>query len=150
WVFWFVGLVAWIADGYDFNAMNLVATNIAAQYNVGPTHVTLSVTLTLLFRALGATIFGLASDMYGRKWVMTVNMWILAALQVATAYVTSFRGFIGVRAVFGIAMGGVWGLSAAMALENMPIEARGILGGLLQNGRMGYILAAMVNIVAVP
>jgi SHS family lactate transporter-like MFS transporter len=47
-------------------------------------------------------------------------------------------------------MGGVWGLSAAMALENMPIEARGILGGLLQNGRMGYILAAMVNIVAVP
>ncbi|KAF8189587.1 major facilitator superfamily domain-containing protein [Mycena galopus ATCC 62051] len=151
WVFWFVGLAAWIADGYDFNAVNLVATNIAAQYNVDLTHVTLSVTLTLLFRAIGATIFGLASDMYGRKWVMAANMWILAALQVATAYAGSFRGFIGVRAVFGIAMGGVWGLSAAMALENMPVEARGIFGGLLQNGYgIGYILAAMVNIVAVP
>lgn len=142
---------AWCADGYDFNAVNIVATNLATAYNKDLTDITLSVTLTLLFRAVGAAIFGLLSDMFGRKWIMCVNLWILAALQVGTAYASSFKGFIGVRACFGIAMGGIYGPAAALALENMPAEPRGLFSGLFQNGYgIGYILAAMVDIVAVP
>lgn len=82
---------------------------------------------------------------------MSIDLWILAALQIATAYAPTFHAFIGVRTLFGIAMGGIWGLSAAIALENMPVEARGLFSGILQNGyAMGYVLAAMVNIVGVP
>lgn len=131
--------------------MNIVATNLATAYNKPLTSITLSVTLTLLFRAVGAALFGLFADMFGRKWVMVVDLWILAVLQVGTAYAGSFKGFIGVRACFGIAMGGIYGPAAAMALENMPVEPRGLFSGLFQNGYgMGYILAAMVDIVAVP
>lgn len=94
---------------------------------------------------------GILSDMFGRKWPMVVNLWILAVLQVGTAYADSYAAFIGVRAIFGIAMGGIWGLSAAMSLENMPAEARGLFSGILQQGySIGYLLAAVINIVAVP
>jgi SHS family lactate transporter-like MFS transporter len=74
----------------------------------------------------------------------------LAGLQVATAYVTDFSSFIAIRAIFGIAMGGIWGLSAAMSMENMPVEARGLFSGLLQQGyALGYLIAAVINITAV-
>lgn len=142
---------AWCADGYDFTAVNIAATDIAAVYNEKLTSVTLSITLTLLFRSVGAAIFGLFADMFGRKWVMAVDLWILAGLQIGTAYAGSFKGFIAVRACFGIAMGGIYGPAAAIALENMPAEARGLFSGLFQGGyAMGYILSAMVDIVAVP
>jgi SHS family lactate transporter-like MFS transporter len=69
-------------------------------------------------RSLGAAIFGLAGDLYGRKWPMIVNLIIIAALQLATAHCDTFDQFLGVRALFGIGMGGIWGLSASMALES--------------------------------
>lgn len=142
---------AWTADGYDFNAVNLVTTQLSAEYDKPLTSITLSITLTLLFRSLGAAIFGIASDMYGRKWPMIIDLWILAALQIGTAHAATYAAFIGVRALFGIAMGGIWGLSAAMALENMPVEARGLFSGILQQGySIGYLIAAVINIVAVP
>jgi SHS family lactate transporter-like MFS transporter len=143
--------LAWTADGYDFNAVNLVASNLAEAYDRSLTAITLSVTLTLLFRASGAAIFGLLTDMFGRKWILAIDLTILAALQVATAFAGSFEAFIGVRAIFGIAMGGIYGPASTVALENMPVESRGAFSGLFQNGyAMGYILAAMVNTVAVP
>lgn len=112
--------------------------------------ITLSITLTLLFRSLGAVIFGIISDCYGRKWPLSADLWILAGLQVATAYVTNFSAFIAVRTIFGIAMGGIWGLSAAMSMENMPVEARGLFSGILQQGyALGYLIAAVINITAV-
>lgn len=111
----------------------------------------LSITLTLLFRSLGAVIFGILSDCFGRKWPLSADLWILVGLQVATAYAGGFSSFIAVRAIFGIAMGGVWGLSAAMSMENMPVEARGLFSGLLQQGyALGYLIAAVINITVVP
>lgn len=94
---------------------------------------------------------GISSDMFGRKWPLVVNLWILAVLQVGTAYANNYAAFIGVRSIFGISMGGIWGLAAAMSLENMPTEARGLFSGILQQGySIGYLLAAVINIVAVP
>ncbi|RLM01579.1 hypothetical protein CFD26_108908 [Aspergillus turcosus] len=149
--YFFIGIAAWTADGYDFNSVNLVTTQLSAKYGASLPKITLSITLTLLFRPLGAILLGMASDMWGRKWPLAINMWILAVLQIGTAYANSYAAFIGVRALFGIAMGGVWGLAAAMAMENMPTEARGLFSGILQQGySIGYLLAAVVNITAVP
>ncbi|KAJ5981882.1 hypothetical protein N7499_009061 [Penicillium canescens] len=150
WLYFCLGLAAWTADGYDFNAVNLVATDLATVYGRDLSSITLSITLTLLFRSVGAVLFGIMSDCFGRKWPLSADLWILAGLQVATAYVTEFSSFIAIRAIFGVAMGGIWGLSAAMSMENMPVEARGLFSGLLQQGyALGYLIAAVVNITAV-
>lgn len=141
---------AWTADGYDFNAVNLVATDLAKQFDRDLTNITLSITLTLLFRSLGAVIVGTLADTYGRKWPLAIDLLVLAVLQVGTAYASSFGTFIAVRAVFGVAMGGVWGLAAATSLENMHVDARGLFSGILQQGySLGYLIAAVINLTAV-
>lgn len=146
----YVASGAWTVDGYDFNSVNLVATNLSKVFEKPLTDITLSITLTLLFRSVGAFIFGMLADTYGRKWPLAIDLLILAILQVGTAYAGSFRSFIAVRAIFGIAMGGVWGLSAAISLENMPVEARGLFSGILQQGyALGYLIAAVINLTAV-
>lgn len=142
---------AWTADGYDFNSLNLVTTQLSDRYDKSLPSITLSITLTLLFRPVGAILLGVTSDMFGRKWPLVVNLWILAALQVGTAFADNYTAFVAVRSLFGIAMGGVWGLSAALALENMPVDARGLFSGILQQGySIGYLLAAVINITVVP
>lgn len=141
---------AWTADGYDFNAVNLVATDLATVYDKDLSSIMLSITLTLLFRSLGAALLGILSDYFGRKWPLSANLWVLAGLQVATAHASGFSSFVAVRAIFGIAMGGIWGLAAAMSLENMPVEARGLFSGVLQQGySLGYLIAAVINITLV-
>jgi SHS family lactate transporter-like MFS transporter len=143
--------LAWTADGYDFNSVNLVTTQLSSQYNKPLTSITLSITLTLLFRPLGAALLGILSDMFGRKWPLFFNLWILAVLQIGTGFASTYGAFVAVRALFGVAMGGIWGLSAAMSLENMPTEARGLFSGILQQGySIGYLLAAVINITVVP
>lgn len=147
----YVYRAAWTADGYDFNSVNLVTTQLSERYNRPLTSITLSITLTLLFRPLGAALIGITSDLFGRKWPMIVNLWVLAILQVGTAFADTYAAFIAVRALFGVAMGGIWGLAAAIALENMPTDARGLFSGILQQGySVGYLLAAVVNIAVVP
>ncbi|KAI9875269.1 MAG: hypothetical protein M1830_008694 [Pleopsidium flavum] len=134
WLFFLIGLMAWTADGYDFNSVNLVSTELAKRYNRSLSAISLSITLTLLFRSLGALIIGMSQTL----------------LQVATAYAPTYGAFIGVRALFGIFMGGIWGLAAAISLENMPVEARGLFSGLLQQGyALGYLIAAAINLGAV-
>ncbi|GAB5587494.1 hypothetical protein Unana1_02394 [Umbelopsis nana] len=144
WVFFLVGWFAWTMDGYDFTALSV-------DFQVNATDITRSITLTLLFRSLGAVIFGVASDLYGRKWPLVVNLFIVAVLQLGTGFTQTYAEFVGVRSLFGIGMGGIWGLSASMALENMPIEPRGLFSGILQQGyALGYLLAAIINLFLVP
>ncbi|KAA8906721.1 major facilitator superfamily domain-containing protein [Sphaerosporella brunnea] len=141
-------------DGYDFHSVSLSVSRLAVYYGQGKAereHISLSITLTLLFRSVGAIIFGLAGDLYGRKWPMVINLMVIAVLQLATAFCETFQSFLGVRALFGIGMGGIWGLSASMALENMPMEARGLFSGILQQGyALGYLIAAGINMGVVP
>lgn len=109
----------------------------------------MSITLTLLFRSLGAAVIGLFADAFGRKWPLFIDLIVLCGLQIATAYAPTFGAFIGVRALFGIFMGGIWGLAAAMSLENMPVDARGLFSGILQQGySLGYLIAAGINLRA--
>jgi len=107
--------------------------------------------LTLLFRSLGALVFGLAADRYGRKWPLVLNLILCGAFTLGTGFVTTFEQFLAVRAVFGIAMGGVWGLASANALEILPVQLRGMASGIIQEAYVaGSMTAAIINLTLVP
>lgn len=131
---------------------------------------TTSITLTLLFRSIGAVginlfyvfahvshpsplqvIFGLISDRFGRKWPLVVNLFLISSLSLGCSFVQTYHQFLAVRSLFGVGMGGVWGLASASALENLPVEARGLASGILQQGYAGgYLIAALVNLYLIP
>ncbi|RMZ73049.1 carboxylic acid transport [Pyrenophora seminiperda CCB06] len=125
----------------------VVTTKLADYYDTSNTAITTAITLTLLLRSVGAAMFGVAGDKFGRKWPMVANMIILGLLQVATIYAGTFQQFLGVRSLFGLFMGGVYGNAISMALENCPVDARGLMSGILQQGySFGYVLAACANL----
>ncbi|GAA5825838.1 hypothetical protein JCM3770_005239 [Rhodotorula araucariae] len=150
WALFVSGWLAWTVDAIDFFSVSLSNHRLSEYFNKPLSTITTSITLTLLFRPLGAVIFGLASDRYGRKWPLIVDLVICGVLSLGTAFVKTFGQFLAVRSLFGVAMGGIWGLSAALALENMPVEARGLFSGILQQGyAVGYLIAAVLNLTEV-
>ena len=120
WVYFLVGFSAWSADAFDFHALSIQTVKMADWYGTTKTNISTAITLTLLLRSAGAAIFGILGDRYGRKWPMVFNMIVLGVLQIGTIYSGSFKGFLAVRALFGLFMGGVYGNAVAMALENCP------------------------------
>ncbi|KAG5992861.1 hypothetical protein E4U54_003534 [Claviceps lovelessii] len=147
WLFFTVGFLSWTADAFDFHALSIQTTKLATYYGRSKTDVTTAITLTLLLRSVGAAMFGLAGDKWGRKWPMVANMLILGLLQIATIYSSTFSQFLAVRSLFGLFMGGVYGNAIAMALEQCPSNARGLMSGILQQGySFGYVLAACANL----
>lgn len=151
WCLFFSGWIAWTCDAIDFFSVSLTVPHLEAQFD-RPTHaITTSITLTLLFRSAGAVIFGLLSDRFGRKWPLVGNLYLVAVLSLGSGFVQTFEQFLAVRSLFGIGMGGIWGLAAATALENLPVEVRGLASGVLQQGyAVGYLIAAVVNLYLVP
>lgn len=120
WIFFLVGLASWTVDAYDFHALSIQTTKLAAYYGRSKTDITTAITLTLLLRSVGAAGFGLAGDQFGRKWPMVANLIILGVLQIGTIYSYTFQQFLAVRSLFGLFMGGVYGNAIAMALEHCP------------------------------
>ncbi|KJZ74506.1 hypothetical protein HIM_06102 [Hirsutella minnesotensis 3608] len=147
WLFFLVGLASWTADAFDFHALSIQTVKLAKYYGRSKTDITTAITLTLLLRSVGAAFFGLAGDRWGRKWPMVFNMIVLGILQIATIYSSTFSQFLAVRSLFGLFMGGVYGNAIAMALEQCPANARGLMSGILQQGySLGYVFAACANL----
>jgi SHS family lactate transporter-like MFS transporter len=91
------------------------------------------------------------SDRFGRKWPLVANLLLCSVVQLSTSFVQTFHQFLAVRTLFGIAMGGIWGLASSAALENLPVEARGLASGVLQQGyAVGYLISAVMNLFLVP
>ncbi|KAK9471929.1 major facilitator superfamily domain-containing protein [Dipodascopsis tothii] len=146
WMFFLVAFCGWTWDAFDFFTVSMTATEIAEALDVSVKDITWGITLVLMLRSVGALVFGLASDKYGRKWPFIVNCVLFAVLELATGFVNTYQQFLGVRALFGVAMGGIYGNCAATALEDCPIEARGIISGMLQEGyAFGYLLAVVFD-----
>ncbi|KAI9762034.1 MAG: hypothetical protein M4579_000670 [Chaenotheca gracillima] len=149
WLFFLVGFVGWSWDAFDFFTVSLTTTDLAETFaekdpSITVTDITWGITLVLMLRSVGAIIFGIASDRYGRKWPFVVNNILFIILELATGFCQTNKQFLGVRALFGIAMGGLYGNAAATALEDCPEEARGIVSGMLQQGyAFGYLLATV-------
>ncbi|KIK27406.1 hypothetical protein PISMIDRAFT_22082 [Pisolithus microcarpus 441] len=145
------GWLAWTCDAFDFFCVSLSVNTLAADFDKEPGQITTAITLTLLFRSLGAVVFGILSDRYGRKWPLVANLAIVCSIEIGTSFVTTFTQFLAARALFGIAMGGIWGLAASTALENLPVELRGLGSGIVQQGyACGYLFASVINLTVVP
>src|SRR5712675_3017502 len=96
-------------------------------------------------------IFGILSDRFGWKWPLVIDLLICSALELGAGFVHTFSQFLALRSLFGIAMGGIWGLASSTALENLPIEVRGLASGVFQQGyAAGYLIAAVINLRLVP
>jgi SHS family lactate transporter-like MFS transporter len=120
----------------------LTVSDLADTFHKTTTEITWGITLVLMFRSVGATIFGLAADRYGRKWPFIINNVLFIALEMGTGFCNTYQQFLACRALFGVAMGGLYGNAAATALEDCPEEARGIISGMMQQGyAFGYLLA---------
>ena len=122
--------------------VSLTVSDLAKTFDKTTTDITWGITLVLMFRSVGSTIFGIAADRYGRKWPFVVNNLLFIVLELGTGFCQTYKQFLACRALFGIAMGGLYGNAAATALEDCPQAARGIISGMLQQGyAFGYLLA---------
>ncbi|KAH3679996.1 hypothetical protein WICPIJ_008472 [Wickerhamomyces pijperi] len=143
WQFFFIGFSAWTFDNFDYYMVSVNVGTLAESFNKSVKDITWAMTLVLMLRSIGAVIVGYTADKYGRKWPLIINLAILAVLQIGTGFVKTFEQFLGIRAIFGIVMGGMFGVAAATSLEGAPKRARSVLSGFFQQGGpFGYLLAA--------
>jgi len=151
WAFFWTGWLAWTCDAIDFFSVSLSVPNLGTLFNEETHTITTAITLTLLFRTVGAVLFGVLSDRWGRKWPLVLNLVLVAVLELGAGFVQTFRQFLALRSLFGIGMGGIWGLASATSLENLPVEVRGLASGVLQQGyAVGNLVAAVVYLYLVP
>ncbi|CBX99314.1 similar to carboxylic acid transporter protein [Plenodomus lingam JN3] len=144
WLFFLVAFFAWTWDAFDFFTVSLTVENLAETFGKTKVDITWGITLVLMLRSVGSIVFGLAADRYGRKWTFIINNLLFIVLELATGFCVTYKEFLAVRALFGIAMGGLYGNAAATALEDCPEAARGLISGMLQQGyAFGYLLATV-------
>lgn len=131
-------------DAFDFFLVVYCLTAIGKDFGQSDKAVSFSLALTLAFRPVGAFIFGMLADRYGRRLPLMIDLVFYSLVEVATGFAQNFTTFLILRALFGIGMGGEWGVGASLAMEKVPPKWRGVLSGLLQQGyALGNILAAL-------
>ena len=137
--------LGWTLDAFDFFLLVFVLKDIAQDFGTQITEVTFAILLTLAMRPIGAYIFGRAADRWGRRPTLMVDVLLYSAIEFASAFAPNLITLLILRAIFGIAMGGEWGVGASLTMESIPPRARGIISGLLQSGYpTGYFLASIV------
>jgi SHS family lactate transporter-like MFS transporter len=138
------GFLGWTLDAFDFFLVVYCLTAIGRDFHASDRQMALSITVTLAFRPVGAFIFGLMADRYGRRLPLMIDLIFYSLIEVLTAFAPDFRTFLLLRALFGIGMGGEWGVGASLAMEKAPPKLRGLLSGFLQQGyALGNLLAAL-------
>ncbi len=135
--------LGWTLDSLDFFLLIFCVKAIAGEFHTKPSAVMGAVFLTQAFRPVGALLFGMLADRYGRRPVLMMNILSFATIELACAFAPSLSALLVLRALFGLAMGGEWGIGAALAFETLPKEGRGTFSGILQEGyAMGSIIAS--------
>jgi MFS transporter, SHS family, lactate transporter len=134
--------LGWTLDGFDFFLLTFVLTDIAKEFDVGVPTVAVALTLTLAMRFVGAFIFGQIGDKWGRKPALMLDIVCYSVIGAAAAFSPNLTIFLILRALFGVAMGGEWGLGSSLAMESIPPQARGFVSGLLQCGYPTGLLLA--------
>ena len=137
--------LGWTLDAFDFFLLVFVLKDVTKEFGVEESHVALAITLTLACRPLGAFIFGRLADRFGRRPILMLDVGLYSMLGFATAFAPNLTSFLVIRALFGVAMGGEWGIGASLTMESVRQESRGMVSGLLQSGYpTGYLLASVV------
>src|SRR5271170_5694307 len=138
------GFLGWTLDAFDFFILTYVLTQIAAEFHKSVAEMTLTITASLVMRPVGAILFGLMADRYGRRIPLIVDVLFYSVVEVLSGFAPSYRVFLILRLLYGIGMGGEWGVGASLAMESVPVKWRGILSGVLQEGyALGNLLAAL-------
>src|SRR5271156_6129236 len=137
--------LGWTLDAFDFFLMVFVLSDIAKEFNTDVTVVSVAILLTLAMRPIGAFLFGRAADRWGRRPTLMVNVLFYSVIEFASGFAPSLTALLVLRAIYGVAMGGEWGVGASLTMESIPAHARGFVSGLLQSGYpTGYFLASIV------
>jgi len=146
------GFLGWTLDAFDFFVLTFVIQDVATAFGKSRPDIALTVSLALVTRPIGAVIFGLIADRYGRRLPLMLNVIFYAIISVLSGLAPNYTTFVILRLLFGIGMGGEWGVGASLALESASPRLRGLLSGLLQEGyAMGNLLAALAfRMVYVP
>src|SRR2546423_1879907 len=128
------GFLGWTLDAFDFFLVVMTLTAIAREFGKSDAAIALSITLTLAFRPVGAFIFGLIADRYGRKLPLMIDLVFYSVIEVLTGLAPNYVTFLVLRALFGIGMGAEWGVGASLVMEKVSPRYRGVVSGLLQQG----------------
>jgi SHS family lactate transporter-like MFS transporter len=143
--------LGWTLDAFDFFVVVFLIDKLAAQFHVGKTAIISSLFVTLVMRPVGALIFGLLTDRFGRRIPLMTNVVFFSVVELLCGFSPNLTFFLVMRALYGIGMGGEWGIGASLAMESVPPRWRGILSGILQSGySVGYLLAAVVARLVLP
>jgi SHS family lactate transporter-like MFS transporter len=138
--------LGWTLDAFDYFLLTFVIVTVAKEFEVGTAEITYALFLTLAARPLGALLFGRLADRFGRRPILMLDVVLFSVFELATAFASSLNALLVLRFLFGVAMGGEWGIGASLAMESIPAKARGAVSGLLQSGYpCGFFLAALAN-----
>ncbi|MBK4724999.1 MFS transporter [Erwinia sp. MYb375] len=141
----FASFGSWTLDAFDFFILVFVLSDIAANFHVSITDVSLAIMLTLAVRPVGALLFGRLAEKYGRRPILMVNIIAFTIFELLSAWSPTLVWFLVFRVVYGVAMGGVWGVASSLAMETIPDRSRGLMSGVFQAGYpCGYLLASIV------
>ena len=143
--------LGWTLDAFDFFVVVFLIDKLAAEFHVGKTAIISSLFVTLVMRPVGALIFGLLTDRFGRRIPLMTNVVFFSVVELLCGFSPNLTFFLVMRGLYGIGMGGEWGIGASLAMESVPPRWRGILSGILQSGySVGYLLAAVVARLVLP
>jgi len=143
--------LAWTFDAFDFFVLVFILRPLAQDFGSSVKDLTFAIVLTLAARPVGALIFGRLADRYGRRPVLMINILCYSVIELASAFAPSLPVMLALRTLYGVAMGGMWGVAASLTFEVIPLQARGLVSGILQQGyAVGYLIAAAVFALLFP
>ena len=144
-------ILGWVLDAFNFFVVVFLFEPLAAAFHVSKAAIVLSLTVTLALRPVGALLFGVVADRYGRKGPLIACVLFFTVFTIWSGYAPGYKVFLLMRALYGIGMGGYWGIGASYAMETSPQRYRGLVSGLLQGGYpFGYLLTALAMQILVP
>ena len=143
--------LGWTLDAFDFFVLVFLVDTLATHFHVTKSAIVWTLTATLAMRPVGAIVFGLLADRYGRRRPLMANVIFFSVVELLCGFAPNYSVFLVLRAIYGIGMGGEWGVGASLAMENAPGKWRGMLSGVLQSGySIGYLLAALASRFVLP
>jgi SHS family lactate transporter-like MFS transporter len=145
------GILGWILDAFDFFVVIFLVDNLAERFSVEKSAIVWTITATLAMRPIGALIFGALADRFGRRKPLMLAVVYFSTITVLCGFAPSYNAFLFLRALYGIGMGGYWGIGASLTVESAPVARRGLVSGMMQGGYpFGYLLAALAILLIVP
>ena len=143
--------LGWTLDAFDFFVLVFLVDTLAAQFHVSTAKIIWTTTATLAMRPLGALVFGILADRYGRRKPLMANVVFFSIVELLCGFAPNYTIFLILRTIYGIGMGGEWGVGASLAMESAPQRWRGVLSGILQSGySVGYLLAEVTARFVLP